>query len=97
MLHDPIDKCKCNLYVKDSDDKDVTGTVMDKETAAFYNVYRSAIIEVPPLYGDSAANAVKYNTISTPKMRFYKVSFSSIVSPPPNECFLNIYIHIKND
>jgi len=70
MLHDPIDKCKCNLYVKDSDDKDVTGTVMDKETAAFYNVYRSAIIE---------------------EMRFYKVSFSSIVSPPPNECFLNIY------
>ena len=85
-LHEPIEKCKCNLYTnkddnkensnlvnkdiisvgnnKDSEDKD--NDDLDKETAAFYNIYKSAVqFENDPRNGRAVA-AVKYNTINKP-------------------------------
>ncbi|XP_066915183.1 uncharacterized protein [Clytia hemisphaerica] len=58
MLHEPVDKCKCNMYVKNDDKAEEE---LDKETAAFYNVYKTAVEASP-----RDANAVKYNTIYRP-------------------------------
>lgn len=109
-LHEPIEKCKCNLYSTSSTSplqtpyattsKNVATTKddvlqqegeieknfegageLDKETAAFFNIYKSAVYESDP----RTVSAVKYNTINKPIPTSVKKHYQVRIFPSTQE------------